>query len=293
MPTTPTPNSNSRPFSLSIMKTFTVFSLVAASMFLAACGSAGSDTAMKASNAPDRDPPSTRTPLIPDTLISSDWVTTKGGNLNISCESLACAQGRRHYSYSALHLPITGFNKNDKVNGPTRRVVNDDGTTHTIYDYWMGDSMFSARTWVSDNDPSGYNSEYNALAFGTVLGNDTGSRPSGSATYSGKTTAFTISPEATFNINRNPVGTVHHGEFTADYDFSNKLINISLDFPDFLVPTFFSSKVLSDGTFSRKAYNDNESHMRGAFFGNNHNEVAGSYFHSVYGIAGSFGGIKD
>lgn len=286
----PNPNSKfqfSPLFTLSIMKTFTVFSLVAASMLLAACGSAGSDTAMNASNAPDRDPPSTRTPLIPDTLISSDWVTTKGGNLNVSCESLACAQGRRHYSYSALHLPITGFNKNDKVNGPTRRVVNDDGTTHTIYDYWMGDSMFSARTWVSDDDPSGYNNEYNALAFGTVLGNDTGSRPSGSATYSGKTTAFTIS-----NVNRNPVGTVHHGEFTAEYHFSNKFIDITLDFPDF-IPIFSTHKVLSDGTFSRKAYNDNESHMRGAFFGNNHNEVAGSYFNSIYGIAGSFGGIKD
>ena len=142
------------------MNTFTASSLVAASMLLAACGSAGSvDTPMTSGPLDDHPlnridtgltPPKPTGPVTPDTIIPSpatigrfDEVTA----VNITCRFLSCNTEYKAFSSDIstdFYSPDeTAFNRNGRVNGPNRRTFNNNDYAYTAYDYWMGDSMFS------------------------------------------------------------------------------------------------------------------------------------------------------
>ena len=83
------------------MNTFTASSLVAASMLLAACGSAGSvDTPMTSGPLDDHPlnrmtPPEPTGPVTPDTLIVSNEIETDNSRTGIDCSGLTCGDGIR------------------------------------------------------------------------------------------------------------------------------------------------------------------------------------------------------
>ncbi len=290
------------------MKTFTVSSLVAASMLLAACGSAGSDTAM--------DPPVHNDPVgdrytgilndatdsalwvpgEPDTLIVSNEILpgTGGIRFDFYCSGLSCANefSSDEFVFGPSFFNLadeTAFNQNGLVNGPTKRTIptkrltSSDIKIATTYDYWMGDSMFSVVQEPYNNLVKSFGPQYSV-----VLGNNTGSRPSGTASYTGKTVAIT-----TDNTRGRDLGNVHHGLFNGIYNFRNNTIGLVISFPDIRVNTSFEKVPVSpNGSFSVSKVGSSRE-LDGAFFGRNHNEVAGTYFLEDDKLVGSFGGIKN
>ncbi len=260
-------------------------------MLLAACGSAGSDTAM--------DPPVHNDPVVnryidtlkdpmdsalwvpgePDTLItfsSSSHRTYETVYDDWDCSGLICNFNDSDFDYTEI-LYIdedeTAFNSNGLVNGPSKRLSG----TYEAYDYWMSDSMFSLVSEAVNNQ------EY--IHQAVVLGNNTGSRPSGIATYSGRTVAAQAGRDG-YSVD------IYHGIFNGVYNFRDSTIGVLISFPDIRVNASFEKvPVSSNGSFS-VGNQGSRKLLDGAFFGRNHNEVAGTYILRDYRLVGSFGGIK-
>ena len=121
------------------------------------------------------------------------------------------------------------------------------------------------------------------IQYAMALGNNTGSRPTGSASYSGSAVAVSTL--------RGKAGELHYGSFTAGYDFGPRTITIDISFGRQGGEYFRGIGVASDGSFKYGAY-DSEN-IRGTFFGSNHNEVAGTFYLPDDKLVGAFGGIKN
>ncbi len=272
-------------------------------MLLAACGSGGSvDTPMTSGPLDDHPlnrmtPPKPTGPVISDTIISSpliiDDVTIKVNCTIFSCETEApIFQDDLAPDFYRLDLDETAFNRNGAVNGPITRKVshdsciarpcNDSHKIHTAYDYWMGDSMFS----VVNLPYTAFGMRYQDYGkqYAMASGNNTGSRPLGSAAYSGDAVAVNVSRGSEW-------GELHHGIFTAGYDFGPRTITIDISFGRQGGEYFSGIGVASDGSFKYGAH-DSEN-IRGTFFGSNHNEVAGTFYLPDDKLVGAFGGIKN
>ena len=145
----------------------------------------------------------------------------------------------------------------------------------------MGDSVFGVA-----NENGYVNGNYFTGQSASLMGDDTGSRPRGNATYTGKAIAIYVNED----YEDYDIGDVEYGDFYATYDFGDSTIEMDLDFDNW-DGTFDPTTVNSNGSFSRTT-NDG-GNLKGNFFGNNHNEVAGTYDLPSESVVGSFGGIKE
>lgn len=226
-----------------------------------------------------------------DTVISSDvHVVTQLGDevLERNCTGTVCVEPDGSRSTISPEDLNVGFEKNGVVNGPATRkasgVYQGISADLTAYAYWMGDSAFMAIDAIGSHQTTG-NFDYQQ---GMVIGKSTGSRPLGDATYTGK--AVAISTGDTFDDR----GDVYYGDFSLTYDFASRSMEMDLVFDDWEDPVveFAPTNVAADGTFSRTTF-DGEGKLRGAFFGENHSEVAGTFDLPQDEIVGAFGGKKD
>ena len=266
------------------------FSLIAsAALLLTACGGSGGGsggTNQTIGSGPNQIsstltgpniPPSQQTSITYDTAISSSgYIQTSQGSdtFGVNCNGLKCRTSSGVSLDQSISLALKQYEKlqrNGRVNGPYEEsgttTVNGNTGNVTIYGYWMGDSIFGV---ASEN---GYvNGNYYTGQSASLLGDNTGSRPRGNATYTGKTVAMFVNDDGDFRT-----GDVDYGDFVAAYDFRDNTIAMGLEFGwyDDTDVYFNPTTVNSNGSFSR-ATNDG-GNLKGNFFGNNHNEVAGTY----------------
>lgn len=172
--------------------------------------------------------------------------------------------------------------RNGKVNGPQveSKTVDRSGNNADVnfYSYWMGYSGFTLTRSLTDISHE---------RFAWVIGDNTGSRPSGNVSYTGKAMA------TPFSFSESLDGDVQHGDFYLTYNLGDNTVEIDLDFEDWDA-SFPSIEVTSDGSFMSGDGSGRENDMlRGSFFGPDHNEVAGTYRVLSESVIGSFGGVKD
>lgn len=286
--------------------------MLASALILSACGSGGgggetNQTIGSAGSQPNSSTltgpnisPSQQTSVAYDTAISSSGhiQTSQGSDtIGVNCNGLKCRTSTGVSLDSSISLALKRYEKlqrNGRVNGPYEEsgTLTIDGVTGnvTVYGYWMGDSIFGV---TSEN---GYiNGNYYTGQNASLMGDDTGSRPGGNATYTGKTVAIFVNDD--FSSDGFHTGDVEYGDFYATYNFGENTIEMSLEFGWYdsengewdveLEPTL----VKLDGSFSRGTYDGGN--LEGSFFGNNHKEVAGTYDLPSESVVGAFGGIKD
>lgn len=281
--------TNNPPFSL-IMTKFS-FALLA-SLVLAGCGSGGgggNDQTFSTTLTGPFIPPSQRTPITTDTaIISTLHARTASGSrtVGVDCVGLTCT------SDAGITLNLSNrtssddyAQRNGRVNGPhiESGVVTQNGISsdNTVYSYWMGDAAFAVvREVVFANGIQ------TSFYYGQVAGDNTGSKPRGNATYSGRAIAVAVNND--FDGYR--TGDVDYGDFYATYNFGNSTIEMDIEFDDWST-NFIPTRVASNGSFSRVTTDGGE--LKGNFFGANHNEVSGVYDLPSQGVVGAFGGIKD
>ena len=226
-----------------------------------------------------------------DTVIPSTihLQTARGSTtLGVNCNGLNCRASNGNNLDLSLSLKLFDkLQRNGRVNGPHEEsgtaTVNGVTSNITDYSYWMGDSVFGV-----SNESGFINGLHTKVQSAGVMGNDTGSRPRGNATYTGKAIAIYVSDDDILGYN---TGDVEYGDFYATYNYGENFINVDLEFDEW-VHDFDSATVNSDGSFR---VNESDEKLNGNFFGSGHREVAGTYeILDVDGsVVGSFGGIKD
>ncbi|MCY4038882.1 MAG: hypothetical protein OXF09_05440, partial [Hyphomicrobiales bacterium] len=144
------------------------------------------------------------------------------------------------------------------------------------YGGWLTNSAFSVDMLTID-----YGSREDSILVGLSYGDNTGSRPTVTASYNG----------AMIGINKNDGGVVQGG-VTIDVSVTSNSANISFDGivninnGNTVGQMLWSVPINTDGTFSSTTGGD----IDGAFFGANHVEVGGTFNRDR--IIGSFGARK-
>ena len=197
--------------------------LLASALILSACGSGGgggetNQTIGSAGSQPNSSTltgpnisPSQQTSVAYDTAISSSGhiQTSQGSDtIGVNCNGLKCRTSTGVSLDSSISLALKRYEKlqrNGRVNGPYEEsgtsTINGVTGNVTVYGYWMGDSIFGV---ASEN---GYvNGNYYTGQNASLLGNDTGSRPTGDATYRGKTVAIFFRDEGGYTVGDEDMG---------------------------------------------------------------------------------------
>ncbi len=156
------------------------------------------------------------------------------------------------------------------------RTDDNDVLEYQSYGGWLTNSAFSVDMLTID-----YGSREDSILVGLSYGDNTGSRPTATASYNG----------AMIGINKNDGGVVQGG-VTIDVSVTSNSANISFDGivninnGNTVGQMLWSVPINTDGTFSSTTGGD----IDGAFFGANHVEVGGTFNRDR--IIGSFGARK-
>ena len=279
-------------------------SVLLASILISACGGGGDgggDGDGESTSLSDVQPvvkhfSPTSNPVRLDTVIASNQYHLFSDNRSIikrkNCSGLVCKDesGQIADITSEANSGFGMLEANGRVNGPEKRNVTLENKIDSApignmisYVYWMGSSIFYTlnSNMFNPKYPSvGYYYQQAAIA----MGDNTGSRPSGNTTYTGKAVAI-----STDDFEDYEQEDLEKGDFSLTYDLNNASVEIDLKFEDW-DHTFDPVNVSSDGSFSG---NSNGEIVRGAFFGSGHKEVALTYEIPEKSVVGAFGGIKD